>query len=336
MREYTAQVNSGSILSEDEMRQAGQQMLAEETKPEEIREFLIALHTRGEAAPEIAGLVGELLSRTANIDAGDYELMDVCGTGGDKSHSFNISTAVAFVLASLDVKVAKHGNRSVSSKAGSSDLLEAIGVDVNVAAERFNEVIEETGLAFLFAPAIHPAIGRLRDVRKSIDTPTIFNLAGPLANPIPVTYQVTGVYRKDKMRPMAEALVKLGRKRGAVLHGAGGMDELSLAGDNHVILFDENGLTDMIIHPHDVGLNVQPIEALRGGDAQRNAEIFRELIAGKESAYQDVVALNAGLALYVAGRVSCVAEGVKEAKRSLSSGRVEAVYRKLVAQEVSQ
>ena len=335
MRQFTEQVRNGKVLTEHDMKQAARLMLTEGSDPSEIREFLIELHTRGEAAPEIAGLVAELLARTEHIPAGGHELMDVCGTGGDKSHSFNISTATAFVLASLGVKIAKHGNRSVSSKTGSSDLLEAIGVDVNVTADRFGSVIEDAGIAFLFAPAVHPAVGRLRDVRKSIDTPTIFNLAGPLANPSDVTYQVTGVYRKDKMRPMAEALQKLGRKRGAVLHGAGGMDELSLAGTNHVLLFNKTGITEYKVHPHEVGLDVRPVEALRGGDAQHNAQIFRSLISGEESAYQDAVALNAGLALYVAGRVSCVAEGVKEAKGSLNSGRTAETYRKLAVQEVS-
>jgi anthranilate phosphoribosyltransferase len=173
---------------------------------------------------------------------------------------------------------------------------------------------------------IHPALGKLRDIRKSIGTPTIFNLAGPLANPLPVTVQMTGVYRRDMMEPMADALMRLGRKRGVIVHGAGGLDELSLAGTNELIFFDENGRRPMTFHPNEAGLAVAPIEAIRGGEPERNAEIFMDVLSGNESPYLDTVALNAGACLYASGRAESIAEGVHRARKSILSGETARVF----------
>lgn len=313
-------------LSEHSMFGKSLDVLSGTMGEEQVKQFLSELHQKGETADELVGLVKAMREKAVALPEVEGELIDVCGTGGDKSYSFNISTLTAFVLAGSGMKVAKHGNRSVSSKTGSSDVLEELGISTNVSPSRIPEMLDETGIAFLFAPAIHPALGGLREVRKSIGTPTIFNLVGPLANPLPVTVQLTGVYRRDMMEPMADALVRLGRKRGALIHGAGGLDELSLAGTNELIVFNENGKQKMNFHPNEAGLETAPIRAIRGGDPKRNAEIFMAVLEGQESPYLDTVALNAGTGLYVSGRAATIAEGVHQARKSILSGQTARVF----------
>ncbi len=313
-------------MTEQMMKQQALELLEGRMSHEEIKQFLNALHTKGETADELVGLVLAMREKALKLPEVPGELVDVCGTGGDKSFSFNISTVTAFVLAGCGMNVAKHGNRSVSSKTGSSDVLEELGISTQLAVSEIPGLVEQTGIAFLFAPAVHPALGALRSVRKEIGTPTIFNLVGPLANPLPIAVQMSGVYRQDMMEPMADALMRLGRKRGAVVHGAGGLDELSLAGVNQLVVFDENGKRSITVHPHDVGLETAPIEAIRGGDSKRNADIFRQIISGTPSAYLDTVALNAGTVLYVSGRAATIAEGVHQARKSILSGETARVY----------
>ncbi|MGI2328830.1 anthranilate phosphoribosyltransferase [Planococcus sp. YIM B11945] len=313
-------------LSEQHMFEQSLNLLSGQMNEESMKEFLIGLHEKGETADELVGLVKAMRKKAIKLPGISGELIDVCGTGGDRSYSFNISTMTAFVLAGCGMSVAKHGNRSVSSKTGSADVLEELGISTAVNVAAIPEIIEQTGIAFLFAPAIHPALGGLRAVRKSIGTPTIFNLVGPLANPLPISIQMTGVYRSDMMEPMADALMRLGRIRGALIHGAGGLDELSLAGTNEMIVFNEQGKQHLTIHPNEAGLDVAPIEAIRGGDPKRNAEIFMDVLSGQESVYLDTVALNAGAALYVSGRVSSIGEGVDQARKSIVSGDTARVF----------
>ena len=313
-------------MNEQTMKQQAIELLEGRMDRQQMKEFLTELHEKGETADELVGMVRAMREKAVKLPEMTGELVDVCGTGGDKSFSFNISTLTAFVLAGCGMRVAKHGNRSVSSKTGSSDLLEEIGISTQLPLAGIPSLIEQTGIAFLFAPAVHPVLGGLREVRKEIGTPTIFNLVGPLANPLPITVQMSGVYRSDMMEPMADALMRLGRKRGAIVHGAGGLDELSLSGTNQLIVFDENGKRSMTVHPHEVGLEIAPIEAIRGGDSKRNAEIFQEVISGTPSAYLDTVALNAGTVLYVSGRAASIAEGVHQARKSIISGETARVY----------
>lgn len=313
-------------MTEQQMLEKSRSLLNGDMEEAQIKEFLIGLHEKGETADELVGLIKAMREKAIALPEIAGELVDVCGTGGDRSYSFNISTLTAFVLAGIGMTVAKHGNRSVSSKTGSSDVLEALGIAVDSDTENIPGMLEGTGIAFLFAPVIHPALGKLRDIRKSIGTPTIFNLAGPLANPLPVTVQMTGVYRRDMMEPMADALMRLGRKRGVIVHGAGGLDELSLAGTNELIFFDENGRRPMTFHPNEAGLAVAPIEAIRGGEPERNAEIFMDVLSGNESPYLDTVALNAGACLYASGRAESIAEGVHQARKSILSGETARVF----------
>lgn len=313
-------------MTEQQMLEKSRSLLNGDMEEAQIKEFLIGLHEKGETADELVGLVKAMREKAIALPEIAGELVDVCGTGGDRSYSFNISTLTAFVLAGSGMTVAKHGNRSVSSKTGSSDVLEALGIAVDSDTEKIPSMLEQTGIAFLFAPVIHPALGQLRDIRKNIGTPTIFNLVGPLANPLPVTVQMTGVYRRDMMEPMADALMRLGRKRGVIVHGAGGLDELSLAGTNELIFFDENGKRSSTFHPNEAGLEVAPIEAIRGGEPERNAEIFMDVLSGNESPYLDTVALNAGACLYASGRAASIAEGVHQARKSLLSGETARVF----------
>lgn len=313
-------------LSEHRMYSKSMEILDGRMADREIKEFLVALHSKGETADEMVGLVKAMRSKAVSLPETNGMLIDVCGTGGDRSFSFNISTLTAFVLAGCGMKVAKHGNRSVSSKTGSADVLEELGIFTTADPAAIPELIEKTGIAFLFAPAIHPALGKLREVRKSIATPTIFNLVGPLANPLPIEVQMTGVYRRDMLEPMADALMRLGRKRGVMVHGAGGMDELSLAGTNELLFFDENGKKAVEFHPEEAGLTLAPVEAIRGGDAKRNAAIFMEVLEGRDSAYLDTVALNAGVALFASGNAGTIAEGIHAARKSILSGETGRVF----------
>lgn len=313
-------------LSEHRMYSKSMEILDGRMTDRELKEFLVALHAKGETADEMVGLVKAMRSKAVSLPETPGVLIDVCGTGGDRSFSFNISTLTAFVLAGCGLKVAKHGNRSVSSKTGSADVLEELGILTTADPATIPELIEKTGIAFLFAPAIHPALGKLREVRKSIATPTIFNLVGPLANPLPIEVQMTGVYRRDMLEPMADALMRLGRKRGVMVHGAGGMDELSLAGTNELLFFDENGKKLVEFHPEEAGLTLAPVEAIRGGDAKRNAAIFMEVLEGRDSAYLDTVALNAGAALFASGNAGTIAEGVHAARKSILSGETGSVF----------
>ncbi|MCM3612261.1 anthranilate phosphoribosyltransferase [Planococcus sp. MERTA32b] len=313
-------------LSEHRMYSKSMEILDGRMEEREIKEFLVGLHAKGETADEMVGLVKAMRSKAVALPETEGQLIDVCGTGGDRSFSFNISTLTAFVLAGCGMKVAKHGNRSVSSKTGSADVLEELGIGTTADPAAIPDLIDQTGIAFLFAPAIHPALGKLREVRKSIATPTIFNLVGPLANPLAIEVQMTGVYRRDMLEPMADALTRLGRKRGVMVHGAGGMDELSLAGTNELLFFDEDGKKALQFHPEEAGLKLAPVEAIRGGDAKRNAAIFMEVLEGRDNAYLDTVALNAGVALFAGGNAGTIAEGVHAARKSILSGETGRVF----------
>lgn len=313
-------------LSEQQMKEKSLDMLSGKMDEQSVKQFLMELHNKGETADELVGLVKAMREKAVKLPAVEGELVDVCGTGGDRSFSFNISTLTAFVLAGCGLTVAKHGNRSVSSKTGSSDVLEELGISTKTDVVSIPYILDQTGIAFLFAPAVHPALGGMRQIRKDIGTPTIFNLVGPLANPLPISVQMTGVYRRDMLEPMADALIRLGRKRGALIFGAGGLDELSLAGTNELIIFNEHGKQHITLHPEEVGLKTAPVEAIRGGDPKRNAEIFREVLEGSEGPYLDTVALNAGTGLYVSGRAQTIAEGVANAKQSILSGETARVF----------
>lgn len=321
MRQLTKKVEKGLHLSFEEMKVAANTLFNEQTAADDIRAFLIALSVKGETAQEIAALATVMKSFALPIRASQNVYMDNCGTGGDGTNTFNISTAASFVLAGAGAKLAKHGNRKISSAAGSSDVLEALGIRLDFNREELAYLLEKEGLAFIFAPQVHPKMKRIAAIRQEIGKRTIFNLVGPLTNPLQLASQFTGISRKDFTMEYASVLSMLGRKRAIVVAGAGGMDEASLAGQNSFVLVEKGDLIPFTLTPDDVGLEGAPLSAIRGGNAEENAKIIRTILKGERGPHFDTVVFNAGIALFADGKVGTIQEGVKKAVDSILSGR---------------
>jgi len=331
MRRFTESVRAGNSLTYQEMREATSAMFSEQIADLDIANFLTALSIKGETTEEIAAIVEVLRENATQIPVTSSVIFDNCGTGGDGSQSFNISTTCSFVLAGAGLKIAKHGNRSISSRTGSADVLEELGIALDFQPHEVDELLKLTNIAFLFAPHVHPKMKRIQVIRKSLGKPTIFNMIGPLTNPVSLSSQLVGVYRQDKLMPLADVLHRLGRKRAIVLTGAGGMDEASLAGDNHLVLMDEGDCIPFTLNAQEVGLSYAPLEAIRGGDAKQNAAILESVLCGDPSPYLDTVLLNAGIGLFAAGVTSTIQEGVHQARKSIESGRALNIMNSVVA-----
>lgn len=320
MKAYLEKMMDQQNLTYEEMTNAADYLFTEDVSESEMGAFLAALKVKGETAEEIAGLVQVIREKSILIGSSVGPVMDNCGTGGDGSQSFNISTTSAFVIAGAGIKIAKHGNRSVSSRTGSADVLENLGVSLNFRAEQIHEILEENGIAFLFAPNLHPSLKRIMKIRRDLKIPTIFNLIGPLTNPIDLETQLLGIYRRDMLEMMASVLHRLGRKRALILNGAGFMDEASLSGENHFVLLDRGDIIPFTLKPEDVGLPYYENYEIRGGDSRENAEILLNVLTGEKGAYRDTVLFNAGLAIFANGLASTVQEGIAIAKESIDSG----------------
>ncbi len=311
--------DTGSPLARDEADAAFAALLDGTVGEEEIKAFLIGLSDRGETAIEIAAAATAMRERLIPIQA-PAGAIDVCGTGGDGHHTLNISTAVAIVVAASGVPVAKHGNRAASSRAGATDTLEALGLDMGRAAATAERSLADIGICFLNAAAHHPAIVRIMPIRRAIGRRTIFNLMGPLANPARVGRQLVGIARPDYVPIYAEALAMLGTERSMIVSGDEGLDELSLAGVNHVADVGGHDVSFRSIDASDAGLPSHPLSAIRGGDAAHNAAALRRLLQGEEGAYRDAVLFNAAAALEIAGAVDSLTEGVEEAAEAIDKG----------------
>ncbi|GAB0114601.1 anthranilate phosphoribosyltransferase [Acidisoma sp. C75] len=322
IRPLLARLARGESLSEAESEAAFGEMMTGDATHAQMAGLLMALRVRGETVAEMVGAVRALRSRMIAIAAPDGAI-DVCGTGGDEQGTLNISTAVAFVVAGCGVPVAKHGNRALSSKSGAADVLEHLGIGTTLPPARLEQVLAETGCVFLFAPNHHPALRHAAPVRAELGTRTLFNLLGPLANPARVRRQFTGVYARSWLRPVAEALGALGSERAWIVHGQG-LDELTLAGVNHIAVLDRGQVEERSLHPAELGLREAPLSAIRGGDAAANAVALRRLLDGEEGAYRDTVVLNAAGALVVAGAAGSLAEGVAAARLAIDEGRAAA------------
>lgn len=320
MKHYLEKLLNQEDLTLEEMKDAAQASFADDVTESELAAFLTALRAKGETPEEIAGLVEVIRSKSNQTTDTLTNVMDNCGTGGDGSHSFNISTTAAFVMAGAGVKVAKHGNRSITSKTGSADVLEHLGISLSFSKQHVEEMLEKNNIAFLYAPHVQPGMKRFTTVRKNLGVPTVFNLIGPLTNPVDLDTQLLGVYRRDMLSLLAEALNQLGRKRALVVNGAGYMDEASLAGENHLTLLENGNVTSFTLNPSDVNLPVYPNEEIRGGDAEENARILRDVLNGKPGPYYDTILLNAGLGLFANGAAATIKDGVKEARESIESG----------------
>jgi anthranilate phosphoribosyltransferase len=292
--------------------------------------LLMALRLRGETVDEITGAVTTMRAKMLPVVA-PKNAVDVVGTGGDASGSYNISTCAALVVAGAGVPVAKHGNRALSSRSGAADVLDALGIKVDLGPDAIARCIREAGIGFMFAPVHHPAMKNVGPTRVELGTRTIFNLLGPLSNPAGVTRQMVGVFSKQWVEPLAHVLNNLGAERAFVVHGSDGLDEITTSGPTSVASLENGKVTTFEMSPEDVGLRKVKPEALRGGDAATNADALKAVLSGEDGAYREVVLMNAAAALVVAGRAEDMHGGVALAKRSIDSGAADAALGKLVA-----
>jgi anthranilate phosphoribosyltransferase len=349
IKEAIARVVERGDLSESEMVEVMSEIMGGEATPAQIGAFITALRMKGETVAEITGAARVMRDRATPIRVGavldldrddinlDREtILDVVGTGGDGTNTFNISTTVAFVVAACGVRVAKHGNRSVSSACGSADVLEALGVNLDVTPEVVERCINQIGIGFLFAPALHGAMKHAIGPRKEIGIRTIFNILGPLTNPAKADCQVMGVYRENLVEKLALVLQNLGCRKGYVVCGSDGMDEITLTGPTCVAAVTPGGVSVGQITPEEFGLQRCPISALRGGDARGNAVTVRAILAGEPGAKRDVVLLNAAFALLAAGAADTVAAGIATAAAAIDSGAALDKLEQLVAMTQNQ
>ncbi len=328
-KSYVQKIATGATLTRAESNDAFDAMLSGGATPAQIGAFLMALRIRGETVDEISGAVASLRSKVIPVTAPDGA-MDIVGTGGDGSGSYNVSTAAALIVAGCGVKVAKHGNRGMSSKSGTADTLAALGVKLDVTPEIIAQCVSEAGIGFMFAQGHHPAMKHVGPFRVEMGTPTIFNLMGPLSNPAGVKKQLLGVYAPKWVEPLAHVLGELGSTDVWVVHGSG-LDEITLTGTTKVAQLKDGKVTTFELSPEDAGLQRCTPEALKGGEAPENAAALRKVLQGKTSAYSDIAKLNAAAALIVAGRAQDLKDGLAKASSAIKSGAAHAALEKLVA-----
>lgn len=324
------QIAGGAVLDEDEAIRAFTAIMEGEASPAQIGAFLMGLSLRGETVAEITAAARILRERALAIKAPPGAI-DVCGTGGDSSGSFNISTAVAILVAACGVPVAKHGNLAISSKSGSADVLRALGVDIGAGPAIQTRCLAEINLCFMMAPLHHSTMRHVAHLRDELGMRTLFNLLGPLVNPAGTLHQLVGVYAERWVEPIAAALGNLGITRGWVVHGSDGLDELTIAGSSQVAEWSDGRLSRFEVTPEMAGLRRWPSEALRGGDAQHNAAALTRLLSGETGAYRDVVLLNSAAALVIAGRAADLASGAAIAARALDDGAATLCLQRLIA-----
>src|SRR5438045_3867058 len=333
--------NHRESLSRDAAREVMSEILSGGATDAQIAALLVALHMKGETVEEIVGFAEAIraaavpleLPRNSTLDVsgtGRDALVDTCGTGGDASGTFNISTATALVVAGAGVRVAKHGNRSVTSKCGSADVMEALGVRIELPTSRISECLEKVGIAFLYAPAMHSAMKFVQPARRELRLRTVFNLLGPLTNPAHASAQVVGVYSPMLVEKLAAALSMLGLHRAIVVHGLDGLDEVTITGPTRVAEVREHGLHSYEVTPEEFGFNRAPLDAISGGDATANAGIIRDILEGKKWPCRDVVLLNAAAALVAASCADHIGDALPAAVASIDSGAAAEKLEKLV------
>ncbi len=319
---------AGGVLDASEARDAFAAIMDGQVSPPRLAGFLVALRLRGETASEIAAFAGVMRARVIPIRSDHPVLLDTCGTGGDGAGTFNISTLAAIVAAAAGCAVAKHGNRSVSSRCGSADLLLSLGVRVDAGVEQVERALREVGLGFLYAPALHGAMRHAAEVRRELGVRTVFNLLGPLTNPAGARRQLVGVYDRAKVEVLAEVLRTLGSERAMVVHG-GGLDEIALHAETAVAELRDGRIRVFTITPEDAGLRGAPLAAIAGGSPEDNAAIAGAILRGERGPRRDVVLLNAAAALVVAGRAADLREGVAVAAGAIDSGAAGRVIERL-------
>lgn len=330
LKPFVAEVAAGRALTREQARAAFDVIMSGEATPSQIGGFLMALRVRGETIAEITGAVEVMRAKMIRV-AAPVGAVDIVGTGGDGSGSLNISTAAAFVAAGAGAKVAKHGNRALSSRSGAADTLAALGVRIDASPHRIGECISDAGIGFMFAPAHHSAMKHVGATRVELGTRTIFNLLGPLSNPAGVTRQMVGVFADTWIEPLAQVLGDLGAEHVWVVHGSDGLDEITVTGPTRVAEWANGRVSTFSVSPGDVGLSTHPKGALAGGDAASNATALVALLEGATGAYRDAVLMNAGAGLVVSGLAATLSDGVAMAADAISSGRARAALRRLVA-----
>ncbi|UOF89715.1 anthranilate phosphoribosyltransferase [Fodinisporobacter ferrooxydans] len=315
-------VADGQMLLEQEAYAAMQTIMQGDATPAQIAGFLTALRLRGETVDEIVGFANAMRSFAVPFASPYQTFIDTCGTGGDGADTFNISTAAAFVVAAAGVPVAKHGNRAVSSKSGSADVLQQLGVEIQLSQEEAQTCFREVGVCFMFAPLYHPAMKHAVGPRKELGFRTVFNVLGPLTNPAMAPRQVLGVYNENLVAKIAQVMARLGTEHALIVHGAGGLDELSVCGSTTVAEVKDGSILEYSITPEQLGMDTYPLSDIRGGDALYNAQMIREVLAGKRSdGARGIVALNAAASLYVGGLADSLRAGVKIAEEMIDSGK---------------
>lgn len=327
---FIAKVATGATLSREEARDAFDTILSGEVTNAQSAAFLMALRVRGETIDEIAGAVGAMRGKMLTVKA-PADAIDLVGTGGDSSGSYNVSTLASIITAACGVPVAKHGNRAASSRSGAADVLTALGVKVGLEAAGTERCIREAGVGFMFAPTHHASMRHVAPVRTELGTRTIFNLLGPLSNPAGVKRQLIGAFSETWLEPMVKVLASLGSTRVWAVHGSDGLDEITTTGPTRVVSLENGKIESFSINPADVGLDLARPEDLRGGTPEENAAALNAALDGGKTAFRDIAAFNAAAGLLVAGKASDLKDGFAQATAALDSGKAKAVLAKLIA-----
>jgi anthranilate phosphoribosyltransferase len=329
LKALIGQAATGAALTREQAALAFDLMMSGEATPSQMGGLLMALRVRGETVDEITGAVSAMRSKMLRVIA-PPSAIDVVGTGGDASGSYNISTCAAFIVAGAGVPVAKHGNRALSSRSGAADVLNALGVRIDVPPDHISRCISQAGIGFMFAPAHHPAMRHVGPTRVELGTRTIFNLLGPLSNPAGVKRQMVGVFSKQWVEPLAHVLKNLGSERAYVVHGSDGLDEITISGPTTVASLESGEVRMFEIAPEDAGFTRAKPETLRGGDADHNAQALIAVLKGERGPFRDVAVLNAAAALVVAGKAKALKDGVALAQKSIDSGEAEGSLERLI------
>lgn len=323
MKSYTEKLRDKENLTETEIQDIMRQIMSGEAAKEDMAEFLLALRQKGPTIEEITAAAKIMRQFVVGVHSRQKIILDTCGTGGDKKNTFNISTIAAFVVAGAGVVVAKHGNRSVSSRCGSADVLEALGINLAVGEDRLAECLDKVGIGFLFAQKLHPAMKHVAPVRKELGVETIFNILGPLTNPAKATHQIMGVYSRDLVEPLAHVLRNLGLKRALVVHGNDGLDEITTTDITFMSEYNGTEVISYDIDPQELGFKRTKASDLEGGDVKKNVKIFEDILSGALGPKRDIVVLNAAYAIYTAQRAPTIPRAIDLAKDSIASGKAK-------------
>lgn len=327
---YLKSVVNGERLAKTEAYHAAKMLLHDNIPELKAAAFLSALRTRRETAEELSGFVEALLDEAIILEA-DANLLDTCGTGGDNLSTFNISTTTALVVASCDVKVAKHGNRAVTGKVGSADILEALGVNITMSPDLARKMLDEVGITFLFAPYYHPILKEIGPIRRNIGIPTIFNFLGPIVNPLNPDYQVMGIADSSLQATIAKTLQNIGRKRAMVVNAENGMDEISLIGKTKVYEINNSSISKYHIDPLALGFNYYSLDGIKGGELETNIRITLGVLNGNPGAPRDVVVLNSAAALLVSRKVSNLVDGIRLAEEAIDTGKAKNILTRMIS-----